>query len=125
MEKKSSQLGVVSWEVFNDLYESQYDLIRKIRFFVQAGKADKNETLALEMVGELLDRKQDELEKARQKGLAERISLAAESDLPHFRLPQAGNSDGDNKRTNRSGNQPVRRGSVWGWIKQFVWASEP
>jgi hypothetical protein len=46
MENKSHQLGVVSWEVFNDLYENQYDLIRKIRFFVQAGQAEQNESLA-------------------------------------------------------------------------------
>ena len=44
MENESHQSGVVSWEVFDDLYENQYDLIRKIRFFVLAGKVEKNES---------------------------------------------------------------------------------
>lgn len=124
MENKSHQLGVVSWEVFNDLYENQYDLIRKIRFFVQAGKVDQNESLALQMVGDLLAQKQDELEKVRRKGLAERALFAAKSDLPHFQLLTAGNSDGGNQLIIPAENQSRRRGSVWNWVKQFIRAGE-
>ncbi len=43
MGNKSHQSGLVSWEVFNDLYENQYDLLRKIKFFVLAGHSEKNE----------------------------------------------------------------------------------
>ncbi len=112
MENKLHQLGVVSWEVFNDLYENQYDLIRKIRFFVRAGQGGQNESLALEMVGDLLADKEDELEKLRQKALAERASSPAGDDLSHFQLPPEGDCDGNNRQLIPLGNQPGRRGSV-------------
>ena len=124
MENKSLHLGVVSWEVFNDLYENQYDLIRKIRFFVQAGQVEQNESLALEMVEDLLVNKQDELDKLRQKGLAERASLAAEGDLSHFHLLPAGNNDGGNKLMIPAQNQPRKKGAVWNWVKRFIGAGE-
>jgi hypothetical protein len=124
MENKSHQLGVVSWEVFNDLYENQYDLIRKLRFFVQAGQAQQNEGLALEMVGDLLADKQDELEKLRQKGLAERASSAAGEDLPHFQLPLGANSDVKTRLLVPLAKQPGKRGSVWNRFRQSIKAAE-
>ncbi len=63
--------GSVSWKLFNDMYESQHDLFRKLRFFVEAGKLDHNETIALESIAEVLDRKERELEKLRRSGLQE------------------------------------------------------
>jgi hypothetical protein len=124
MEKKLHQLGVVGWEVFNDLYENQYDLIRKIKFLVQAGQVGQNEGLALEMMGELLADKLDELEKLRQKGLAERTSLSSGEDLPSYQLLQVGGSDGKNRLMIPLENRPARKGSVWNRVKQFVRAGE-
>ena len=124
MENKSHQVGVVSWEVFNDLYENQYDLIRKIRFFVQAGQVGQNESLALEMMGDLLADKQDELEKLRQQGLAERASLAPGDDLSHVQLLTAGNFDGKNRLMVPLENRPGKRGSIWNRLKQIMKAGE-
>jgi hypothetical protein len=63
--------GSVSWKLFDDLYESQHDLFRKLKFFVKAGRLNNNEAIALESIADMLDRKERELEKLRQSGLEE------------------------------------------------------
>ncbi len=125
MENKSYQLGVVSWEVFADLYENQYDLIRKIRFFLRAGQGEQNESLALEMLGDLLADTQKGLEELRLRGLAERASLAGNGDFPDFSLLPAGYRDAGNKLMIQAENQSGRKGAVWNRIKQFIRASVP
>jgi hypothetical protein len=71
MSNEAAGTGIVSWEVFNDLYESQYDLLRKLRFFIKAGRSDRNEKLALDLIDDFLAGKEDELEALRQRGLEE------------------------------------------------------
>ncbi len=120
MENKTPQSGLVSWEVFNDLYENQYDLIRKIRFLVQAGQMEQMEGLALEMMGDLLADQLDALDKVRQKGLAERSSLNARGDLSYLHLLPSGNHDGGSNLMIPAENQSRKRGAVWKWVKHFV-----
>jgi hypothetical protein len=119
MENKSHQSGLVSWEVFNDLYENQYDLLRKIKFFVLAGHSEKNESLALEMVGELLANKQEELERLRQKGLSERDSLSHRKELHHFQLVPVVNPGDGNELMTPQENRSKKNVAVWSWVKTF------
>ena len=74
MDEKAHDTGVVSWKLFNALYESQYDLFRKLKFIVQAGKLKNNQSTALEMIDDYLKRKEVDLKDLRQAGLEEWIS---------------------------------------------------
>ena len=71
MADNADGTGTVSWEVFNDLYENQHDLLRKLRFFIKAGRSDKDESLALNIMEDFLSGKEQELEILRQRGLEE------------------------------------------------------
>jgi hypothetical protein len=124
MENKIPQSGLVSWEIFNDLYESQYDLIRKIRFLLQAGQMEQMEGIALEMMADLLADKQNELDKVRQKGLAERSSLSAAGAPSYLHLLPLGNHDGGSNLMIPAENQSRKRGAVWQWVKHFIRVGE-
>ncbi len=69
MYENSDDAGVVSWKLFNALYENQYDLFRKFRFILKAAKANNNESIALEMIEDYIKRKEVELKDLRQAGL--------------------------------------------------------
>jgi ADP-ribosylglycohydrolase len=56
------------------MYENQYDLFRKLKFIVKAGKVNDNESMALEMIDDYLKRKEVDLKDLRQAGLEEWIS---------------------------------------------------
>jgi hypothetical protein len=71
MSEKADDTGVVSWELFNALYENQYDLFRKLSFIVKAGKVNNNQSIALEMIEDYLKRKEVDLKDLRQAGLEE------------------------------------------------------
>jgi hypothetical protein len=73
MYDKADDTGVVSWKLFNALYENQYDLFRKLRFIVKAGKLNNNELMALEMIDDYLKRKEVDLKDLREAGLQEWI----------------------------------------------------
>ncbi len=74
MDEKADNTGVVSWKLFNALYENQYDLFRKLKFIVEAGKLNNNHSMALEMIDDCLKRKEVDLKDLRQAGLEEWIS---------------------------------------------------
>jgi len=116
MENKFDQSGSVSWEVFNDLYETYYDLMRKIRFFVEAGRAANNESLAMEMLGELIAGKQGEIEKVRRRGIAERDSALAEADFASFGSKP--NDNPENGAKTKAENRPDVKESIWNRVKQ-------
>ena len=71
MAEKGSDSGAISWWLFNDLYENQSDLLRKLRFFIKAGKMNNTEALALDMIEDYIGSREAELEKIRQEGLRE------------------------------------------------------
>ncbi len=71
MSNKPSDVGAVSWELFNDLYESHYDLLRKLEFIIRAGKLNGGETIALELIDGYLRRKDIELKELREAAMAE------------------------------------------------------
>jgi hypothetical protein len=72
MSEKTFDYGVVSWQMFDALFEQQYDFCRKLRFFIKGGRANKEEAMALDVIEDLLNRKEQELEELREKGLADR-----------------------------------------------------
>ncbi len=71
MPNKAADVGEVSWRLFNDLYESQYDLLRKLEFITKAGKLNGGESIALELIDGYLKQKESELKELRQAALAE------------------------------------------------------
>lgn len=71
MPNKAGDVGEVSWSLFNDLYESQYDLLRKLKFITKAGKMNGGESIALELIDGYLSQKEIELKELRQAALAE------------------------------------------------------
>jgi hypothetical protein len=71
MTKEGGDSGTISWRLFNEMYENQYDFFRKLRFCINAGKTNNAEAQALEMIEDLIGRKEAELEKIRQDGLRE------------------------------------------------------
>lgn len=71
MPNKAGDVGEVSWRLFNDLYESQYDLLRKLEFITKAGKLNGCESIALELIDGYLKQKESELKALRQAALAE------------------------------------------------------
>ncbi|MDA8307400.1 MAG: hypothetical protein M0Z81_11290 [Deltaproteobacteria bacterium] len=71
MSNKAGDVGTVSWKLFNDLYESQYDLLRKLKFITKAGKLNGAETIALELIDGYLGQKENQLKELRQAALDE------------------------------------------------------
>lgn len=71
MSNKAADVGTVSWELFNELYESQYDLLRKLEFIIRAGKLNGGETIAIELIDGYLKRKEIELKELREAAMAE------------------------------------------------------
>lgn len=71
MSTKTGEVGAVSWELFNDLYESHYDLLRKLKFISKAGKLNEAEPIALELIDGYLERKEIELKELRQSAMDE------------------------------------------------------
>ncbi|MGC8491039.1 MAG: hypothetical protein ACP5SH_04805 [Syntrophobacteraceae bacterium] len=71
MPTKAADVGEVSWRLFNELYESQYDLLRKLEFITKAGKLNGCESIALELIDGYLKQKESELKELRQAALAE------------------------------------------------------
>jgi hypothetical protein len=72
MAERMVRGGMVSWEVFDALYEHHFDCLRKIRFFVKAGSGLREEGTALEIIAEFLRQKENELQELRQTAFAER-----------------------------------------------------
>ena len=71
MSNKAGDVGSVSWELFNELYESQYDLLRKLQFITKAGKLNGGEAIALEMIEGYLEQKKSELKELRKAAMDE------------------------------------------------------
>ena len=122
MTEKSHKSGMVSWELFNDLYENQYDIFRKLKFFVKAGKAGKNEALALEMIEDLVTRREMDLERIRHNGLQERVGVenaAVRQISDRVLLEGSGKSDNDRSLAVIASREPVRT-SYWGRLKSRI-----
>lgn len=95
MYEQADDTGVVSWELFNALYENQYDLLRKLKFIVKAGKANNNESMALEMIEDYLKRKEVDLKDLRQAGLEDWRRRGKTTGLQRFPAPEMPeNNDG-------------------------------
>jgi hypothetical protein len=114
MNEKADNTGVVSWKLFNALYENQYDLFRKLRFIVKAAKVNSDESMALEIIDDFLKRKEVDLEELRQAGLEEWTRMGKTTGLQRVAAPQ--------KPQNYGGRGPARslvpvvplsRVSVW------------
>ena len=87
MSKSSINSGIVSWEVFDALYENQADFCRKIDFLVRAGRATKEESLALDLIIDQLNFKEGEILGLREKALqqakrSEELTAREESEEP-------------------------------------------
>ncbi|MDR3569533.1 MAG: hypothetical protein P4L43_16030 [Syntrophobacteraceae bacterium] len=67
----NNDIGAVSWELFNELYESQYDLLRKLKFITRAAKMNGGESIALELIEGYLKDKERELGVLRDASLEE------------------------------------------------------
>lgn len=72
MPGKVFETGVISWRTFDELFESQYDMYRKVKFLIRAGNALGEEGIALEAIADLVSQKEGELEALRKQALAER-----------------------------------------------------
>jgi len=72
MSGKIFDTGVVSWRIFDALFEHQYDFCRKLQFFIRAGHATKEESVALELIADLLSEKLKGLLELREDGFGER-----------------------------------------------------
>jgi len=117
MLEKAEDIAVISWKLFNDLYENQYDLFRKLRFIIRAGKLGNNESIALEMIEDYLQRKEVELKNLRQAGLEEWIRRGKPTGLQ--RASTLGNPDNDGATgpdTSLVAVTPVERASRWSRI---------
>lgn len=119
MTKKSHESGMVSWKVFNDLYENQFDAFRKLKFFVKAGKTGKNASLALEMIEEFLENREADLEQIRRDGLDERVDVDAEQAMDRALVISAG-TDGENGSLIPAAQAPART-SYWSRLKSRIW----
>ncbi len=95
MDEKAHDTGVVSWKLFNALYESQYDLFRKLKFIVQAGKLKNNQSMALEMIDDYLNRKEVDLKDLRQAGLEEWISRGKTAGLQRIPARERKQNNGE------------------------------
>lgn len=71
MTEKKFETGVVSWKVFEEMFESQLDLIRKLRFLYRAGVVD-HDGLVLEIIADLLKMKESAVRELREQALDER-----------------------------------------------------
>ena len=71
MSNKAGDVGAVSWELFNELYESQYDLLRKLKFITKAAKMNGGEAIALELIDGYLQKKDSELKDLRASAMRE------------------------------------------------------
>jgi len=67
MPKNAVDNGLVSWEIFDALYESQADFCRKLGFLVKAGRATKEEGLALDIISDQLYFKEKEIISLREQ----------------------------------------------------------
>jgi hypothetical protein len=94
MCEKADDTGVVSWELFNALYENQYDLFRKLKFIVKAGKVDNNESMALEMIEDYLRGKEVDLKDIRQAGLEDWGRRGKTTGLQRFPAPEMPENNG-------------------------------
>lgn len=90
MTEKKFDTGVVSWQIFDEMFESQLDFIRKLRFLVRAGMVE-NDGVVLEIMADLLKMKESAVRQLREQGLVQReaaggpgVSVVAEkSDDSH------------------------------------------
>ncbi len=111
---------MVSWKVFNDLYENQYDAFRKLKFFVKAGKTAKNEILALEMIEDFLAKREIDLERIRLNGLEERVGAEdLPLRLPHQRLLESSGKNGNERSLVVASPREPARSSYWNRLKSM------
>lgn len=75
MSKNTIEAGVVSWELFDTLYENQADFCRKLRFLVKAGRATEEGRLALDIICDLLNSKEKDITELRVKAFEQRRHL--------------------------------------------------
>lgn len=114
MYEKAHDTGVVSWKLFNALYENQYDLFRKLRFIVKAAKVNNDESTALEMIDDYLKRKEVALEDLRQAGLEEWTAMGKTTGLqrvPARQMPENNGVGGPGRSLVPV--VPLNRVSVW------------
>ena len=114
MLEKAGDPAVISWKLFNDLYENQYDLFRKLRFIIKAGKVNNSEAMALEMIEDYLQSKEGELKNLRQAGMEEWIRRGRPTGLQRVSTSGVPANDGA-KGPDRSlvPMAPGDRGSRW------------
>ncbi len=118
MTNRGHESGMVSWKVFNDLYENQFDAFRKIRFFVKAGKTGKNEPLALDMIEDLLFTREEELERIRCDALQERTGAETPVAITSQALLEGSNNNGASRALVPVGpRENVRVESAWQKLK--------
>ena len=121
MTEKGFESGMVSWKAFNDLYENQYDTFRKLKFFVKAGKIGQNETLALDLIEDLVSRREVDLERIRHNGLEERVgaeSAVVRRVSNHTLLEGGGN--GNDRSLVVSVPRESARSSYWSRLKSRI-----
>lgn len=71
MTEKTFETGVVSWQIFDEMFEVQLDFIHKLRFLVRAGMVE-NDRIVLEIMADLLKLKESAVRELREQGLEER-----------------------------------------------------
>jgi hypothetical protein len=121
MSEKADDTGVVSWKLFNALYENQYDLVRKLRFIVKAAKVNNDEPMAVEMIDDYLKRKQVDLEDLRQAGLEEWTRMGKATALqrvPARQVPENNGAHGSGKSLVPV--VPLSRVSVWSRVLSMI-----
>ena len=117
MPENTGDPAVISWKLFNDLYENQYDLFRKLRFIIRAGKVVNSESIALEMIEDYLQRKEGELKNLRQAGLEEWIRRGKPTSLQRVSIRGIPDNDGaTGPDTSLVPVTPVDRVSRWSRI---------
>lgn len=71
MPENSFESTFVTLRTFKSLYDQYYDFCRKLRFFIKGAFTIQEESLALEIISELLDQKEKDLEMLRAQAFDE------------------------------------------------------
>jgi len=121
MPKNAVDTGLVSWEIFDALYESQADFCRKLGFLVKSGRATKEEGLALDIISDQLYFKEKEIISLREQALIQ--SRSTKELVDRDRDGRTNIKDADSETINIIEKlESIRQGDgyPWEYVKSII-----